>query len=417
MCIGADEPEVVYCGNGIIQEGEECDDCNNTDWDGCNSCAIKEIMVDTLPDDFYRVSTTAVDSAQNGIFTVAFATFKEVFYRQFDELGLPLGTTSKANTTYGDSSQDLLPAVEQTMDKLIIAWGEGRFMDTGDVHARVFSTYGQPIGNEFMVNMSGHGTWFRPALSKRGDGGFTIAWHDESLFARHYGEDGQPMDLEFPLCNSPYSTSVDIDMSGNFLVIWADDGISAQRYSSDGTPEGDLFQVNSANLIGGSVYTHVARAKDGSFVVVWNEFFSQPDSCIIFARTFGADGVAYGDQFRVNSNGIQSICYPSVAAGDDGRFIVAWGTDTEVAVRYYDVGGIPTGEEFTISTFDLSTGTYFIKSAASMEHDGRSVVSWARTGFYGNVSQVHVVAFTQRIDSKGNPLGTLPWDHYQKKEE
>lgn len=37
---GTDEPQLPVCGNGIVEDGEECDDGNLTNGDGCSSACV-----------------------------------------------------------------------------------------------------------------------------------------------------------------------------------------------------------------------------------------------------------------------------------------------------------------------------------------------------------------------------------------
>jgi cysteine-rich repeat protein len=36
------EPPPPVCGNGIVESGEQCDDGNTVNWDGCSSTCVCE---------------------------------------------------------------------------------------------------------------------------------------------------------------------------------------------------------------------------------------------------------------------------------------------------------------------------------------------------------------------------------------
>lgn len=70
----------------------------------------------------------------------------------------------------------------------------------------------------------------------------------------------------------------------------------------------------------------ITPLSDGRFVVAWvSEQQSHNDSVEIWARVFGADGSAAGNEFLVSSTATNICANPSVGALANGGFIVTWG--------------------------------------------------------------------------------------------
>jgi len=66
-----DDDCVPVCGNGYVDAalGEQCDDGNGVDWDGCTGCAISEFQVNTYT--LNSQNKPAVTMADDGRFVVA----------------------------------------------------------------------------------------------------------------------------------------------------------------------------------------------------------------------------------------------------------------------------------------------------------------------------------------------------------
>jgi hypothetical protein len=92
----------------------------------------------------------------------------------------------------------------------------------------------------------------------------------------------------------------------------------------------------------------------------------------------------------------------------EGSIVIAWqcedldGDSWGVFARQFDEEGAPRGPVFQVNVF---TDSYQKHVSASMNTDGRFVLSWESDGQDGDVDGI----FAQRFDSSGNPLGTLPW--------
>jgi hypothetical protein len=206
------------------------------------------------------------------------------------------------------------------------------------------------------------------------------------------------------------SSLVAADSHGNAVVVWESHnfqdgsaaGIFGQRYDSRGVTQGVEFQVNSFTL-GDQSRSSIAAADDGAFVVVWQSRNQDGSDYGIFGQRYDREGVAQGAEFRVNSYTTDAQQDPAVASDASGNYIVVWHT-MDVAVhsigifaQRYDSAGVRLGGEFRVSSYTTS-GQRFADVAA--DGSGNFVVVWSgQDGFgYG--------IFGQRFDSTGVPLGS-----------
>lgn len=178
-----------------------------------------------------------------------------------------------------------------------------------------------------------------------------------------------------------------------FLVVWEsfgsagdDDSLSSIQLrfvGIDGVPLDSQIQVNTY-INGYQSRPEVAALEDGNFVVVWSSdgSWGNDDSLTsIQARLYSNDGTPLGPEFQVN-NEIQGFQYfPTVAAQNDGGFIVAWNdaplSTVNIAARRYLAGGVPAGDQFQVNTLN---GTSFDDAPSIAALGSEFAVIWVRGG-------------------------------------
>ena len=83
------------CGDGVIGDGEECDDGNEIDWDGCTCCVVSEFRVESTSE--WLVERLAVAMSDDGGFLVVWESWHKdgdltcVVGRWFNSAGEPRG--------------------------------------------------------------------------------------------------------------------------------------------------------------------------------------------------------------------------------------------------------------------------------------------------------------------------------------
>ena len=91
---------------------------------------------------------------------------------------------------------------------------------------------------------------------------------------------------------------------------------------TDGQPVGNEFRIN-VTTNNDQETPSVACLTGGGFVVVWGGKGSG-DNSGVFRDRYGADGVALGGEFLVNTHTANQQKLPAVAALPDGGFLAAW---------------------------------------------------------------------------------------------
>jgi hypothetical protein len=203
-----------------------------------------------------------------------------------------------------------------------------------------------------------------------------------------------------------FLAAVSADAAGRFVVVWEcvgqdgdNGGIFGQRFNAAGVPQGAEFQVNEYTT-GRQSSATVALAPGGEFLVVWTGASGQDGSGTgLFGRRYDANGVAAGNEFRVNDYTTGAQFNAQVDADSAGSFLVAWQGSAAtfgIQARTYASGGA-AGAEFTLSE---SAAGYPADPGLAMAADGTFVAVW-RAGLDGSGTGV----FARRFDAAGTGLG------------
>ena len=183
-------PYVPQCGNGVLDEEEECDDRNRLNGDGCDwLCMLGDGDPPPLPDpgvDPYVVSGDPVPvedaittdwyhhrlplSWTGSEFSTAFYIINEddskvIRFMRFDEEGRPIGSDWRYP----------VPPISYGLDLVWTGTGYGLFYvdtETGIYFLRL-NTDGKPLGSPVLVEADSHARV--PAADNFGDG-FVLAW-------------------------------------------------------------------------------------------------------------------------------------------------------------------------------------------------------------------------------------------------
>ena len=232
-------------------------------------------------------------------------------------------------------------------------------------------------------------------------------------YGQRYDTAGSPLGSEFQI--NTHTTGEQEDPSaagltdGGFVVIWRSGGqdgdnwgVYGQRYDSAGSPTGSEFQVNTTTT-NEQKDPSVAALDDGGFVVTWESKDQDGDNWGIYGQRYDSAGSAVGSEFRINTTTASEQRDPSVAVLDDGGFVVTWESKDQdgdlwgIYGQRYDSSGTATGSEFQVNT---TTANEQKDPWIAALDDGGFVVTWQSKDQDADNWGI----FGQRYDSAGDPV-------------
>jgi Ca2+-binding RTX toxin-like protein len=194
----------------------------------------------------------------------------------------------------------------------------------------------------------GEGDQIRPQITTLTNGRLAVAYlsnedgpsHEYNLRVQIRTATGTPVGAEItvpnlnPFSNNNSAFSIAALDAGRFVVTWhqpvtfaqsqagATVNILAQVYAANGTPVGSLINVHPVDSLS-QTNPIVTGQRDGSFLVVWEEYAGSSAGNFLRARLFNADGSPNGAIFSLGvEQGAQSQV--DITATNDGRYLVVW---------------------------------------------------------------------------------------------
>jgi hypothetical protein len=205
--------------------------------------------------------------------------------------------------------------------------------------------------------------------------------------------------------SSQFQSTVAGLANGKFIVVWSDGSagdvnVRGQVFNADGTKFGVEFLVNTTT-VNAQLNPSIAALQDGGFIVVFEDF-SVP-GVEIRSQAFNADGTLRGAELLVTPGNHPTVT-PEATTLANGNSVVVWRDFSSLSdathLPHHDLhaqiiasDGSLVGTEFVVAEY-MAIGASEPAIAGLL--DGEFVVAW-NDGF-------DIVA--QRFDPAGNPLGT-----------
>jgi hypothetical protein len=325
--------------------------------------------------------------------------------------------------TVGDQAY---PAVASDAEgKFVVVWRDNGRDGSGDgVFGGRFDGSGSAIGTS-QVNTYTPGGQGLPDVAASADGQFTVAWnsvqdHDNyGIFARHYSSSGAPLTPEFAI--NSYTRGFQIRPhvaranDGTFLVVFDDQrplaGSFDVRAYLDTAPSGSPDLVDAlvnTTTAGNQLDAKVSISDGGQAWMVWTSVGQDGSGDGVFAKTFSGPPIPPTD-IQVNTTTANSQNGPVVAAfgpaGPGGGAIVAWNSLNQDGFSNGVFAQRFDDTATPVGTeFQVNSYTLQQQSGASVVADaqGNFVIAWESFSQDGSISGV----FAQRFDSDGARFGS-----------
>jgi Ca2+-binding RTX toxin-like protein len=331
----------------------------------------------------------------------------------------------------GEISVSEASAVQPTVTELssgniLVVWFDGSQTapDTtgAAVSAKIYSPDGTLLVDKFLINTVTAGNQTEPTVAALPDGGFVVAWADDSrtdadkslqgIKAQVFGGDGGKVGEEF-LVNSEYANgqtkpSIAVLDSGGFVISWVD----ASLVGTDTSGSGIKAQVFEPTIVGP---TDIALS---GLQVSETHLANLPVASL--SATGGVGGSFTFEIIEDSTDGAFGADGDKLVVIDNTKLDFETGQSATIKVRVTDSGGNSYEEEFTLAVTDsaieqlysagaeqlanTATNQYQYGSEIARLESGGYVVTWSdNSGLGGDASGYSVRA--QVYDADGAKAG------------
>jgi hypothetical protein len=237
------------------------------------------------------------------------------------------------------------PVVATLTDgNVVVAWSSFNQQSSNsfhDVYAQRFSSAGQKIGSEFLVNEFASYNQRTPAIAALSDGRFVLTWISEQqrqensvdAYARIFNADATPAGGEFLVNGSVSNVCANPSVAalgGGFIIAWGErdifvrtNGWNAFARTFNGAGSGGEVQMLNSYTFGDQYAPRVSSSADGAFVL-WTSLGQDGSREGIYGRFLDENGGFSSEEFRVNTTTVNGQLHPGVAADHQGRYVAAW---------------------------------------------------------------------------------------------
>lgn len=249
----------------------------------------------------------------------------------------------------------------------LAVWKDNRnAVTTGsDIYGRLVAPSGSTNGSEYVISNHGASETV-PRLTLSGSGGAWVVWQrnngattGQDIYARELNSSGQLLGSLITVYESPYSPGVEIGLSqerpvvarnslGDLVFAWQDDRVGnwdiyARLRLANGNIGGD-FLAHPAS--GNQENVHIAfNTTANEYLVVWQDFRNDLLGWQIFGQRVSSTGTLIGDNFLINSAGIE----PNVAySSSSNDYLVVWTYNNSIMGQRVTANGTLSGSAYLV---------------------------------------------------------------------
>ena len=432
-------------GSDCVEPGEECDDDNDFDWDGCGGGVIAEFQLSSTPEGDQR--NPAVAALSDGSFVAVWESFghgtdgSDLAARRFTVPGPATWATQFPVQESGAGEQTNPDVAGLTDGGFVVVWEfDGAGSEQMCILGQVFQADGTPDGDQFPVSLTPGERQIHPSVEGLPDGRFAVAWEDRldedewgsaQIHYRQFPSEGP--DAGLVQVSSNYQTNrghpdLGTYPDGRSVVVWhahvgeeTYEEVFARFINADGSFAGAEFQVSTSWQFQQSNPAVAPLGPQGQLdaMVVWQRNIDDGgwETWDTYGERLDADGSLAGDNFEV-AGGASFQEDPAVGAIGDSALAVAWvgdgglvqgGEGMDIFHRVLQPDGTPVSEEqFQTNEYERAEQS---GPDVAVLVDGSFVVVWQ----FGMLEDYPEYAqdghgdgvFGQRFDAQGNRIG--PW--------
>jgi len=282
-----------------------------------------------------------------------------------------------------------------------------------DVYGRIFNPNGTAITDEFTINNNTQGDQAALSVAPLNDGNAIISWNvrqvgnNDVIYARIISSEGDYLTNDFQVNQntSSYrskSAIASLD-NNNIFLTWfgmqtGDYNIYGRIFNQAGNPLGDDFMINQ-NTAADQAYPAIS-ATDNNVFIAWNSNHAGFNN--IYGRVFNENGVSQTEEFAISQIPYSYPKYPGLLKVNTGNLLVSWETtqnsnDHLVYARIYNISGSALNDNFIIAN-DTERQKYDLKLTLFGENN--IFGTWVNSQFKNNFYDV----YGQLLDMIGTPL-------------
>jgi RTX calcium-binding nonapeptide repeat (4 copies) len=343
-----------------------------------------------------------------------------IFSRRYAEDGSAIGGDRLVNSYTGN--EQYLPATVGLQDGgYVVVWSSGWQDAWGyGIYGQRYDANGVAVGSEFLVNSNPEYDQRTPSVAALAGGGYVVTWMSYEQDGSQYGVYTQCFDVAGArvgpevrvntfTSGNQYLPEVAGLSGGGYVITWtsyvqdgSDWGVYAQRYGADGVAIGQETRVNTY-LTDSQNYASVVGLSDGGYVVIWQSWYQDGSRDGIYGQRYDGAGVAVGGEFKVSTTSWDDQSYADIAALPNGGFVVTWssyGQDSSnwgIYAQLFNAAGERVGDEKLVNTY--TAGGQIHPAVAGLPNGGY-VVSWQSSDQDGSGYGV----YQQRFDANGDVL-------------
>jgi len=356
-------PDGGMCINGKCPApGENCNDGNAVDWDGCTQGKISEFHVNTItPGNQNRPNVTVFP---DGGFLVQWVSDDKdsggpgLYSQRFDASGNAVGPETlvvKTTITNQGKGHDTVVLPNGTY---AITWSIFKYQESQEIYAKIYNNDGTVYQEDFPV--SNETTKYyedAPTVSAFPDSSFVVAWrqgtyNSSSVIFQRFKPTGMKVGGESNSGLQGKVPTLEPMANGGFLGAAASNGdVWGRRFKDDLTGDGPSFQVNTWTA-SDQEYPASAIFGPSGFVITWQSSSQDNDGYGVFAQRYGEFGNKVGGEFQVNTWIAGEQSRPAIAAWPDGTFVIGWqsanedGSGLGIFLQRFDSQGLSVGKWF-----------------------------------------------------------------------